>query len=86
MKEGDHMTKYEKMNIGGKICLARIKGINQKDLTSDCWMVQVWGLPYCSGFGDPVNTCEYLETDECSGERIRKLIQKGKYPKRVYRI
>ena len=81
IKEGDHTTRYEKMNIGGKICVARTKSINQKDLTSDCWMVQIWGLPYCSGFGDPVNTCEHLDTDECGGERIRKLMLNGEYPK-----
>jgi len=44
-------------------------------------MVQVWGIDYCSGSGDPDNQCEYLGTDECGGERIRKLILAGKYPK-----
>ena len=44
-------------------------------------MVQAWGLPYCSGFGDPVNICEYLDTEECGGERIRKLMMKVEYPK-----
>jgi len=69
------------MNIGGKEFVGRTKRIYQKDLTSDCWMVQVWGLDYCSGFADPDNVCEYLGTDECGGERIRKLILAGKYPK-----
>jgi hypothetical protein len=44
-------------------------------------MVQVWGLTYCSGNGDPENACEYLSTKECGGERIRKLILAGRYPK-----
>jgi len=44
-------------------------------------MVQVWGIAYCSGFGDPANSCEYLGTNECGGENIRKLIMAGKYPK-----
>lgn len=75
------MPKFEEIDIGGQQFIARTKRINQKDLTSDCWMVQVWGLPYCSGFGDPVDACEYLDTEECGGERIRKLILKGEYPK-----
>jgi len=44
-------------------------------------MVQVWGIDYCSGFGEAENQCEYLGTGECGGERIRKLILAGKYPK-----
>lgn len=44
-------------------------------------MVQVWGLAYCSGFGDPDNIYEYLGTEECGGQNIRKLILSGKYPK-----
>jgi hypothetical protein len=75
------MTRYEKIDIGGKQFIGRTKRIRQKDLTSDCWMVQVWSLPYCSGFGDPESACEYLGTEECGGERIRKLILSGEYPK-----
>ena len=67
------MVKYGKMNIGGREFLFKIKRIYQKDLTSDCWLVQVWGLPYC-------RMCEYLATDECGGYRIRKKILTGKYP------
>lgn len=69
------------MNIGGKQFFGKTKRIYQKDLTSDCWMVQAWGLDYCSGFGDSVNKCEYLGTEECGGQNIRKLILAGKYPK-----
>jgi hypothetical protein len=58
----------------------RTKRIHQKDLTSECWPVQFWGLPYCSGFGDYGQMCEYLATDECGGQRIRKKILSGKYP------
>ena len=49
-------------NIGGKDFLVRAKRINQSDLSSDCWPVQIWGLSYCSGFGNPDNSCEYLDT------------------------
>jgi len=44
-------------------------------------MVQVWGIDYCSGSGDPKSACEYLGTEECGGEEIRKMILSGKYPK-----
>lgn len=44
-------------------------------------MVQVWGLAYCSGHGDPENACEYLGTEECGGQNIRKMILAGKYSK-----
>jgi hypothetical protein len=68
-------------NIGGKDFLVRAKRINHSDLSSDCWPVHIWGLPYCSGFGNPDNSCEYLDTDECGGIRIREMILAGKYPK-----
>jgi hypothetical protein len=74
------MDVYRK-NIGGKDFLVRSKTINQGDLSSDCWPVQMWGIPYCSGFGNPDNRCEYLGTDECGGNRIREMILAGKYPK-----
>jgi hypothetical protein len=61
------------MNIGGEEFLVKTKRIYQKDLTSDCWSVQFWGLPYC-------RTCEYLATEECGGYNIRKKILSGKYP------
>ena len=75
------MVEYGVMNIGGKDCLVRTKRINQADLTTECWPVQMWGLSYCSGFGNPGNRCEYLGTEECGGSRIRKMIMAGKYPK-----
>ncbi len=75
------MVEYGVMNIGGKDFLVRKKKINQADLTTECWPVQIWGLSYCSGFGNPDNICEYLDTEECGGIRIRKMILDGKYPK-----
>jgi len=50
-----------------------VKRIYQKDLTSDCWPIQVWGLSNC-------RKCEYLATEDCGGQRIRKKILAGKYP------
>jgi hypothetical protein len=75
------MTRTETIELGGKQYIGRSKQINQKDLTSDCWMVQVWGLDYCSGNGEPKSACEYLGTRECGGKNIRRLILAGKYPK-----
>lgn len=46
----------------------KVKRIYQKDLTPDCWSIQFWGLPYCSGFGDYDQMCEYLGTEECGGQ------------------
>jgi hypothetical protein len=75
-----NMVEYRVMNIGGKDFLVRKKRINHADLTTECWPVQIWGLQYCSGFGNPDNICEYLDTEECGGIRIREIILAGKYP------
>jgi hypothetical protein len=55
----------------------RVKVVLGSGLTSDCWMVQVWGLQYCSGFGDPENMCDYLATEKCGGYRIRRAMLRG---------
>jgi len=52
--------------------MAKCKTIKQTDLTSECWSIQIWGITACQ-------TCEFLDTDECGGKRIRKLINDGKY-------
>lgn len=72
--------KTEIIELGGKQYVGKSKMIRQTDLTSDCWMVQVWGIEYCTGNGDPKNACEYLGKKECGGKRIRKLMLEGKYP------
>jgi len=41
------------------------KTINQGDLTSECWMVQMFGTLRCE-------TCEFKDTPECGGKNIRK--------------
>jgi hypothetical protein len=68
------MVEYRNIKIDGKEFLLKMKRVYQNDLTSDCWPVQVWGLPYC-------RDCEYLATEDCGGYRIRKLILSGEYPK-----
>ncbi len=42
-----------------------IKKINQKELTSECWSIQIWGMDYC-------DICPYKDTEDCGGENIRK--------------
>ena len=42
-----------------------MREVSQKELTSECWLVQMRGLEGC-------NTCEFVDTDECGGKRIRK--------------
>jgi len=51
----------------------KVKLIYQKDLTSDCWPVQFWGLSHC-------RSCDNLASDECGGQSIRKKILAGRYP------
>jgi hypothetical protein len=52
----------------------KAKVISSKGLTSKCWSIQFWGMPYC-------RTCDYLATEECGGYSIRKNILARKYPK-----
>jgi len=52
----------------------KTKTVNQADLTSECWSVQIWGISACSN-------CEFLDTDECGGKRIREQIRKGTFPR-----
>jgi len=50
------------------------KSVNQADLTSECWSVQIWGMDYCWG-------CEFRDTQDCGGIEIRKTgkNQRGKF-------
>jgi hypothetical protein len=75
------MVKTENISLGGQEFTVKTKRIYQKDLTSDCWLVQVWGLDYCSGYGNPADACEYLGKKDCGGQNIRKMMLAGKYPR-----
>ena len=44
----------------------KIKTMKQSDLTSDCWLIQMWGITVCD-----IIECEALNTDECGGQAIR---------------
>jgi len=52
---------------------ARTKIISSRYLTSECWSIQFCGLPYCK-------ECDYLATQMCGGQMIRKKILSGEYP------
>ena len=57
-----------------QINITKTKIISQANLTPECWNIQFWGITACQ-------ECEFLDTEECGGKRIRKLIQKGEYPR-----
>jgi hypothetical protein len=46
------------------------KIIKQSELTSECFVIQMWGIESC-------DSCEYLNTDECGGQEIREKLLKG---------
>ena len=48
----------------------KVKVIPVSELTSDCWLIQFWGLSACG-------TCDSYQTTECGGESIRKSIFAG---------
>lgn len=55
--------------------MLKTKTINASDLTSDCWLIQFWGLEACED-------CELSGTAECGGKEIRiSLIMTGEYGK-----
>lgn len=60
------------VNTGDGILKVKSKVINQGSLTSDCWLVQFWGLSACK-------TCELKDKDDCGGKAILKKIKAGKY-------
>jgi len=49
------------------------KTILQSGLTSECWLIQFWGLEACQD-------CEYVDTQECGGQQIREdLLETGQH-------
>lgn len=60
------------VNINGERVEVKTKVVNQSKLTSDCWLVQFWGLSAC-------NRCELEGKDGCGGKAILKKIKAGKY-------
>jgi hypothetical protein len=51
----------------GKVKITESKEVNQKILTSDCWLIQLEGLRACEN-------CDGRNTEDCGGgESLRKL-------------
>jgi len=46
-----------------------IKTINQSELTSECWLIQIQGVAACK-------KCELFKTEECGGKEILKKLNK----------
>ena len=61
---------YQKAGIkDGKLVVTESKVIDQNKLTSECWLIQFNGLDAC-------NDCEFLNTEDCGGKRIRRALLK----------
>ena len=54
------------LNKDGSV--TKVKTIDQSKLTSDCWLIQIYGIEACK-------TCEVRGTDECGGKEILKRIK-----------
>ena len=59
------MIEIGSLNSDGTV--TNIKTIKQSELTSECWMIQMFGIEKCVD-------CDVLNTDECGGQEIRKRI------------
>ena len=42
----------------------KVRTVHQSNLSSECLMVQIWGLEFCK-------TCEYRDSKKCGGKKIR---------------
>lgn len=60
------------VNTGNGTLKTKRKVISQASLTSDCWLIQFWGLSACK-------TCELEGKDDCGGKKILEKIKAGKY-------
>ena len=45
--------------------MIRERVVKQGELTSECWLVQIWGLTACE-------TCKSRDTSQCGGPEIRE--------------
>jgi hypothetical protein len=60
-----HEGTSDEQRLMAQISGPKVKTVKQKNMTSECWSVQVWGLEYCK-------TCECKGTTQCGGQEIRK--------------
>lgn len=52
----------------GLLVRTNVRQVKQKNLTSECWFVQMWGLDQCE-------TCEVKDTPDCGGKEIRETLK-----------
>jgi hypothetical protein len=55
----------EYVKIDEKLQKTEIKTVHQNNLSSECWLVQMFGLNHCE-------TCELKGKRDCGGKNIRK--------------
>ena len=55
----------------GKLVVGNVKTIDQKTLTSDCWLIQFTGLEAC-------DTCDQKGKRHCGGGETLKRLQAAK--------
>jgi len=61
--------QYNEAKIeNGRIVITHSQKVNQSELTSDCWLIQIKGLEACK-------TCEVKGTKECGGKNIIKKLK-----------
>ena len=68
-----NMLKWKIRNYIKKGKFMKVKTVKQSDLSSECFIIQMWGLSACE-------TCQFLNTKDCGGKEIRKtkMNEKGK--------
>ncbi len=63
---------YQKVELkNGQVVITTSKEVDQSKLTSECWFIQFNGLTACE-------SCEFLNTDECGGKRIRETLLRSR--------
>lgn len=61
------MVIYKRVALVGETLQdIEVAEVPQGKLSSECWTVQFRGLVAC-------DTCEYVNTKDCGGKRIRKI-------------
>jgi hypothetical protein len=61
----DLSSCLERASFAGSESPVLCRQVKQSNMSSECWLVQIWGLSYCK-------TCEVRGTAECGGQNIRK--------------
>ena len=66
------MPRFSEIAVeGGQIVTKRERVVKQSELSSECWLIQVWGKSRCE-------TCEFKNTKGCGGQEIRETGINGK--------